>query len=135
VSWLKEEGDWVRRGDELCEIETDKAVTRLESAAEGVLLRTLVPPDTEVLEGSEIAWVGKPGEEIPQSQPDAVPATPSVTDSYKDTKRGEGPEASPLVRNLARKLKVDLKSVEGTGPGGRITKADVENYAAGQASS
>ena len=65
IKWLKQEGDMVKRGDILCEVQTDKAVTELESAAQGVLLRQVVAEDTDVKVGDVIAYVGEPGEKIP----------------------------------------------------------------------
>ncbi len=125
VRWLIEEGQSVRRGQPIAEMETDKAATELESVAEGVLLKQMVPEDTEVGEGSVIAYVGEPGESVPvaeapeEEEPGREPkpsAAPEV---------GERPRVSPVVRNLARKLEVNLGAVEGTGRGGTITREDV----------
>lgn len=65
LKWLKNPGDAVKRGDLLCEIETDKATTDLESIAQGTLLKQLVQADTEVEVGAIIAYVGDPDEVIP----------------------------------------------------------------------
>jgi len=108
VRWLKSEGDRVMRGETLCEVETDKAVVELESIAEGVLLKRLVEADTEVLQGVVIAYVGKPGENVPDTE---VP-TPDVA-------------VAPLIKNLAQREGIDLATIAGTGPGGRITREDV----------
>ena len=64
VKWLKEEGDAVKKGDALCELETDKAATELESFVEGVLLQQLVEADSEIEIGTVIAYIGQEGEEI-----------------------------------------------------------------------
>ncbi len=111
VFWLVDEGQPVRRGQPIAEVETDKASTELESAAEGVLLKQMVAEDTEVGEGTVIAYVGEAGESIPEP---------------KARKR---PRAAPVVKNLARKLGVDLDAVEGTGRGGMITREDVTGTA------
>ena len=65
VAWLKQEGEPVKRGEPLCEVETDKATDQLESVAAGVLLRQAVPAMTEVRTGTVIAYIGSPGEAIP----------------------------------------------------------------------
>ena len=65
LKWLKKEGDTVKRGDLLCEVQTDKATTELESVAQGTLLKCLVEEETEVSVGTVIAYVGEPGEVIP----------------------------------------------------------------------
>jgi len=59
LSWLKEEGDLIKRGESLCEVETDKATSELESVAEGILLRQLVPAGSTVTSGEVIAYIGK----------------------------------------------------------------------------
>ena len=59
IKWLKKEGDEVKRGDPLCEVQTDKAVVELESVAQGVLLRRVVAEDSEVTVGDVIAYVGQ----------------------------------------------------------------------------
>ena len=66
VKWLKNEGDDVKRGDLLCEVETDKATTELQSIAQGVLLKQVVGEDTDVFVGDVIAFVGQPGESLPE---------------------------------------------------------------------
>ncbi|MFC1677697.1 biotin/lipoyl-containing protein [Planctomycetota bacterium] len=66
TKWLKEVGQEVKRGDFLCEVQTDKANTELESVAKGVLLKQVVAVDAEVKVGDTIAFVGEPGEEVPQ---------------------------------------------------------------------
>ena len=66
LKWLKQEGDEVNRGDVLCEVQTDKAATELESIAKGVLLKQLFAVDAEIPAGTVIAYIGKPGETPPQ---------------------------------------------------------------------
>ena len=66
IKWLKEVGQEVNRGDFLCEVQTDKATTELESIAKGILLKQVVPADTDVKVGDIIAYIGEPGEEVPQ---------------------------------------------------------------------
>ena len=125
VEWLKQEGDPVGRGEALCEVETDKATEELESVAEGVLLRQVVPAGSEITSGTIIAYIGSPGESIPEPET-AAPVQLDKSDGQ------EGPPAHdvvpgvpPVIRNLAKRMGVDLASVSGTGPRGRITREDV----------
>ena len=64
IKWLKKEGETVKKGDALCELETDKATTELESFVEGILLRQLVEAGSEIEIGTTIAYIGQEGEEI-----------------------------------------------------------------------
>jgi pyruvate dehydrogenase E2 component (dihydrolipoamide acetyltransferase) len=73
VAWLKQEGDCVKRGEPLCEVETDKATDQLESVAAGVLLRQVVPAKTEVRSGTIIAYIGSAGEVIPDETASPTP--------------------------------------------------------------
>ena len=66
LKWLKQEGDAVKRGDPLCEVETDKATTELESVAQGTFLKSVVEENSEVTVGTVIAYVGAPGEAVPE---------------------------------------------------------------------
>jgi pyruvate dehydrogenase E2 component (dihydrolipoamide acetyltransferase) len=142
--WRKGEGDPVHRGDVLAEIETDKATMELEAYDDGVLERHLVAPGTTVPIGQPIAVIGdgtatvsSPGP--PQAEPaQAVPppaAAPAPTPPAPTTPApgppAAGPPAavrtSPLARALAREHGIDLSTVTGTGPGGRIVRADVQS--------
>ena len=123
ISWLKDEGERVSRGEPLCEVETDKATSDLESVAEGTLLKQLVAPGTEIEQGTIIAYVGQRGEEVPAE-------TGVEVKNSTDTLKPEGssprkPKIPPLIKNIALKEGVDLDNVIGTGPGGRITREDV----------
>ena len=132
LKWLKNVGDEVKRGDFLCEIETDKAVVELESVAEGVLLVQTVTAGNPLSEGTLIAWIGVAGEEIPEE----IPSKPEGEEKIQNSEAEQAPpvvnpasdkvKVPQLIRNLAKKLGVDLETVSGTGPGGRITKEDVE---------
>ena len=64
LKWLKNPGETVKRGDPLCEVETDKATTEIESIAQGTLLKQMIQPDTEVQVGTVIAYVGEAGETV-----------------------------------------------------------------------
>ncbi|TNF20587.1 MAG: pyruvate dehydrogenase complex dihydrolipoamide acetyltransferase [Rhodobacteraceae bacterium] len=139
--WLVKEGDAVSAGDLLAEIETDKATMEFEAVDEGVIGKLLVAEGTEgVKVNTAIAVLlddGEPAEDIaaPSSGPDgpssepAAPATeapaPSAPPAPK-TPKGARIFASPLARRIAADKGLDLATIDGTGPRGRIVKADVE---------
>ena len=146
VRWLKSVGDEVSLGDAVAEIETDKAVVEFESTAEGVLLELLVEEGTTVAVGESIATVGAEGEALAADGDDADESAEAVAEepSEPDAEDAPGAEedeseadaiplpaspsevrASPIARRLAAERGVDLNTVEGTGPGGRILRSDV----------
>ena len=131
LTWRVNEGQPVKRGDILADIETDKAVAELESTAEGVLLRHVVKAGVVAGMGEVLAYVGQPGESLPESgvvpTPAGTPAPVSTAAHTPQASPGAGPrpQVSPMVRNLAARLGVDLALVHGTGAGGIITRDDV----------
>jgi pyruvate/2-oxoglutarate dehydrogenase complex dihydrolipoamide acyltransferase (E2) component len=132
LSWRVKEGDVVKRGEVLADIETDKAVAELESTAEGVLLKLVVNAGETAAVGDILAYVGMPGEAVGNRVETGAPAaapSPAIATAGSSTLGGQdGPSArvSPIVRNLAAKLNVDLSRVKGTGAGGVITREDVQ---------
>ena len=112
VSWLKTEGEQVRRGDMLLEVETDKAVVEVEAAADGLLAGVTAKPGDVIQVGKTIAWLLKPGESVPSEAPTTV-ATGRTT------------RISPKARRLAQDKGVDLSRVTGSGPGGEILAEDI----------
>jgi pyruvate dehydrogenase E2 component (dihydrolipoamide acetyltransferase) len=125
VRWLKKEGDIVNRGDFLCEIETDKATSELESIAEGTILKIMVPEGTELEQGTVIAYIGNKGETVPDTKAEAALAMGTNSSENSIGPQIVSTNVPPLIRNLAKNLGVDIGSVTGTGPGGRVTKEDV----------
>jgi pyruvate dehydrogenase E2 component (dihydrolipoamide acetyltransferase) len=138
LAWRVREGERVKRGEVLAEIETDKAVAELESTAEGVLLRHAVKAGDPARTGDVLAYVGQPGEPLPDQtttgpETDAAHAGGIAPASAKAERPSALPRpepgaptrVSPLVRNLAAKLGVDLAALSGTGTGGVITREDV----------
>ncbi len=135
VKWLKRDGDPVKTGETLAEVETDKAVMDLVARADGVLRQVAAAEGQTVAVGSVVAVIAAPGEAIiaaAASAPKPTPAPPSGS-----AERGAVPsaavpadatrvKASPLARRIAKEAGVDLKLVTGTGPGGRVTKRDLE---------
>ncbi len=146
LQWLKKVGDEIAVGDELVEIETDKANMAYESDVTGQLTEILVQEGETVVIGTPIAVVGDSGEGqgAPVAGPVAAVEEPagggsaSVLDPSTSTPPAEAtqaddghrPKASPLARRIAKEQGLDLTQLEGSGPGGRIVKADVEKAAA-----
>lgn len=143
VRWLKSEGDVVKAGQVLAEIETDKATMEVEAVDEGTLARIIVPAGTEgVSVNSLIALLLEDGEEassldafvggaVPAAAPQAAaeipaPAAPAATLVSATKDSGNRLFASPLARRIAEQNQIDLNTVSGSGPRGRIVKADVE---------
>jgi len=146
LKWLKADGESVSRGDPLAEIETDKATLTYEADGAGVLTIVVAAGETLPI-GSVIARLddgGADGEPQPAKAPAAPeapaapaaqperPATPPPEPAPGDAPAALGPspagrvKASPLARRIAREQQIDLHRVAGTGPGGRVVKADVE---------
>ena len=148
IKWLKAEGDEVARGDELVEIETDKATMTYEADTDGVLQIVAAEGDTlpvgEVIArlngGSGAAGASGDGRQASEgAEPEAAPAPPPEPEPEPEPEAaapapqgngGERVKASPIARRMARDKGLDLSSLSGTGPGGRIVKADVEGAAA-----
>lgn len=125
VGWLKKEGEYVKRGEPLCEVETDKAVIELESVAEGVLLKQLTPADTEIDQGTIIAYIGRAGEAVPDLAQAGPPAQQSKAEAKTTPAHANDAKVPLIIRNLARRFGVDVSKLTGTGAGGRITREDV----------
>ncbi|MCH8939691.1 MAG: 2-oxo acid dehydrogenase subunit E2, partial [Chloroflexi bacterium] len=140
VQWLKAEGDQISLGDEIAEIETDKAIIPMPSVGSGTLLKIVVPEGDTVPVGQLIAVLGKPGEDISASLAQAA-STPAPTNlsatptseakpaQAPPPSESDGVRASPLAKKLAAQKGVDISMVTGTGPGGRITESDVTAFA------
>jgi len=135
VKWLKRDGDPVKTGETLAEIETDKAVMDLVARADGVLRQVAAAEGQTVAVGSVVAVIAAPGEAITAAAASAPKPTPAPVSGSGE--RGSVPsaatpadatrvKASPLARRIAKEAGVDLKLVTGTGPGGRVTKRDLE---------
>ena len=137
VRWLKNEGDDVARGEIIAEIETDKAVVEFSPTTGGVLRRIVALEGAVVPVGQPIAVITDPGEVLPDDMAgpaattveEAAPAleTVAVEPAAAPPAPADSGEvrASPIARRLAREQGVDLASVTGSGPGGRIVESDV----------
>ncbi len=143
VKWHKREGDPVKTGETLAEVETDKAVMDLIARADGVLRQVAVAEGQTVPVGNVVATIAAPGEATgatpaPASRPGAAPAVGSGERGAVPVAAPVTPpdatrvKASPLARRIAKEAGVDLKLVTGTGPGGRVTKRDLETAGSGE---
>ncbi len=146
TKWLKGEGDKVASGDTLAEVETDKAVMELVARGDGVLRKIVVPEGKTVDVGSLVAVIGAADEDIASliaattPPPDAAPsngdtatdATASSTVAASPPSSGDADrvKASPVAKRIASDRRIDLSTVRGSGPGGRIIKRDVEGATA-----
>src|SRR5690349_16075408 len=154
VKWSKKEGDQVKTGDTLAEVETDKAVMELVARADGSLIKVVVQEGQTVPVGNIVAYIGAAGEKVdgagsresgvvrpapaaasaptpaPAPAPVATPA-PVPTGNVRLPAPDSRIKASPLARRIAQETGVDLGSVVGSGPGGRVIKKDVESRESG----
>ncbi len=147
VRWLKEEGDAVSMGEPICTVQTDKAELEVESTAEGVLRKQLVPPDDFVEVKTPIAFVGTADEPLPEvprrASPDhasesASPAAPGASapspppaGTVEAPANGGRQAVSPRARATAAALHVDPSQIAGSGAGGRVMEQDVLRFSQG----
>lgn len=151
VTWNKEPGDTIEKGEVVAEIESDKATLELETQVGGTILELLAKEGDVVPIGGNLAIVGEEGEDIsgmisdvkkaPQKEEisladelEAKPAQEEKPVAAASTTSGVFPggvKASPVARRVAQEQGIDLQQVNGSGPGGRIVKADVEKFASG----
>ena len=148
AKWLKKEGDKVKSGDVLAEIETDKATMEVEAIDEGTLGKILVAEGTDdVLVNAPIAIILGEGEKLgdlpkaasaPAAKPAAAPAAaaaPTAAPSSAPQPKADGSRifASPLAKRIAKQKGIDLAALKGSGPHGRVVLKDVENAKPGAA--
>ena len=146
VRWYKQEGETVDRGEVIADIETDKATVEFEAYTGGVLGRIVAQEGIAVPVGNLIAIITEPGEAVPDvaaapaapaAPPATAPAAPPAPAPASEPAPAAAPapasadgqvRASPIARRLARERGIDISLVVGTGPNGRITERDIENY-------
>ena len=125
VAWIKQEGDRIKKGEPLLTVETDKVTMDIESPGTGILAGVCAVPDQVVLVTDIIAYLLQPGETLP----DTVPTSVLPVGEGALLQRSEGQRtgvATPVARRIAAEHGVNLDTIAGTGPGGRVSKADVE---------
>jgi pyruvate dehydrogenase E2 component (dihydrolipoamide acetyltransferase) len=155
VNWIVKEGDAVKAGDMICEIETDKATMELENFEDGIVLKILVPEGGQAAVGAPMVIVGEKGEALPdlpepaaapvkEAPKKAAPAPEKKVETAPAPEKSKAPKpslpkapvasssssdsrisASPLARKIAKTNGIPLERVKGTGPNGRITKDDI----------
>jgi len=145
VEWLAKPGDAVRAGQPLAVVETAKAATELPAPVDGTLLRIVAAPGTEVPlegllaliatpEGAAQAAAAKEGRDAPTATASAVPAAPAPASVAEALVAPEGwTLATPIARRLAREAGLDLATLRGSGPGGRVQERDVRDALAAKA--
>jgi len=123
VAWLVDEGASVSAGDIIAQIETDKATMDLEVWHDGVLLKQVLKEGDQTTTGALVAVLGQKGEDC-----EAILHKYGAfsSDTVAGPERAERVKASPLARRLAKEKNIDLSTVDGTGPGGRITREDID---------
>ena len=129
--WLVAEGQEIAEDDPLVEVQTDKTTVEIPSPAAGTVTRILVEEGKVVPVGTVLVVIGgEPDGDQPRAEPAPEVAAPASTEGQALRPSRESPvRATPLVRRLAQELHVDLGSLEGTGPQGRVTEADVRRAA------
>lgn len=150
--WLKKEGDAVKQGEAIAEVDTEKATVEIQSFGSGVLQKILVAAGNDIPVGTVIGIVGAPGEKMstPPASPTPIGASsippPAMSKGIEalipptQTIHSAGPKgdgwikASPLARRIAEIERVALEDIAGTGPEGRITEKDVKSFIAQRAS-
>ncbi|MBN2548328.1 MAG: 2-oxo acid dehydrogenase subunit E2 [Anaerolineales bacterium] len=146
VRWVISEGDKVVKGAILAEIETDKATVEVESPYDGVVVRHIVPQGEVVPVNTPIAVIAAPGEEVDlnallgETSPAKSKPAPEQAAAAVESPAPAAPieagaqlgsiKASPLARRMAQDTGIDLRQVRGSGPGGRITKKDIQAFIA-----
>lgn len=136
LNWFKKEGELVRAGEPLFEVETDKVALEVNAAASGTVLKILAEAGTTAPLSEVIAYIGEPGEMVaedqtppPVKEEDAIASPPQpeagVGPAEPLTNGEERLKVSGLARRLAREQGVDISTLQGTGPQGRIVEADI----------
>jgi pyruvate dehydrogenase E2 component (dihydrolipoamide acetyltransferase) len=143
VSWKKQAGEQVKRGEMLLEVETDKAVVEIEAAGDGILGGVTAKEGDVVPVGQTIAWLLKPGEQPPTSvaaaqtgrKMDSAPAAAAAAaaPAPPEPVSAAGAKISPKARRLAREHGVDITRLRGSGPGGEILAEDIMKASASAA--
>lgn len=140
INWFKKEGEVVKAGETLFSVETDKVVIDVEAEAGGTLIKILIPAGQAVPITTVIAYLGQPGEKIPEAPaPAETTASRNAQTEPAPVLKREGRVSdisiplsiSPLARRLARENQIDLTGVIGSGPQGRIVEADIKKLIRG----
>ena len=120
VEWSKKEGDPVKKGETILVVETDKVTMDVECPATGIIAGIRGEPGESIPVTEIIGYVLKPGEALPESKAPEVEKQPPAVES-------KAAEATPVAKRMAEEAGIDVANIQGTGPGGKVTKTDVEN--------
>lgn len=133
--WLKQEGDWVAAGEDLVEIETEKASVQIPSPASGILQGILKESEEFATVGEVIASIqpsDQPSSPNPASEQSPEPETQATSPQASAVETGPAKFVMPAAQRLADENGLDVKSIPASGPGGRLLKEDVQTYLANQ---
>ena len=136
LSWSKSEGDPVKKGEPLLEVESEKVTLEIEAPASGVLVKIISPKGSKVSITQVVAVIAAEGEDVPESYERAAPDASETTetalseDASTPERKPDHIRAAPLARRIAKQHGIDLSLVEPTGPHGTVMKKDVEAYLA-----
>ncbi|MDX9866262.1 MAG: 2-oxo acid dehydrogenase subunit E2 [Anaerolineaceae bacterium] len=125
VEWTKQEGDPVKKGEIILVVETDKVTMDVECPATGIIAGMRGEPGEQIPVTEIIGYVLQPGEELPA-------AKTSEAKQQAPAEESKGSEATPVAKRMAEEAGLDVAAIQGTGPGGKVTKTDVENALVGE---
>ena len=147
VSWLKQEGESVAEKESLLDIETEKLSYSVEAPASGVILKRLADEGEKYPVSAVLGYIGKPGENAPETPASAIAKESPASDETRaetsafsasassaaivlpgNAENGARIFISPVAKKMAIEQRIDIRLIKGTGPNGRIVKADVESY-------
>ncbi len=129
AAWLKKEGETVKKGEAIAEIETDKTTIQIEAFQGGTLIAINVPAGGKVPVGSVIGLIGDAGEKVTTApKAGAISSSAPAVQTSAPSQASASADATPVAKRMAEENGVDLSKVKGTGEGGRITKGDVESH-------
>ena len=129
IKWLKKEGDAVKKGEPLVEVESSKVNAEVESSADGYLIKISADEGQVIKVGAIIAYVGNKDESIDVEENAPSEEKSSLVENNAPKTEKLKVQVTPIARRVAKELKVVLENVTGTGPNGRITEDDVRSYA------
>tara|TARA_B100000941_G_scaffold289963_2_gene270618 strand:- start:392 stop:1537 length:1146 start_codon:yes stop_codon:yes gene_type:complete len=138
IKWLKKEGDQVKKGEPLVEVESSKVNAEVESLEDGFLIKINADEGEVVRVGGILAYVGEKGETVEaekEESADQAKEKPPVSENNTATNQRLKVQVTPIARRVAKDLNISLDEVLGTGPNGRITEDDVRNHASKESSS
>lgn len=134
IEWRKKGGDWVKKGEILYILETEKVTFEVEAPESGILSEVMAKAGDVLAVGTIVAFILQPGEEVPEIPTrvkikirESMSPTPKTdaAEEFEGAKETAAVKASPLAKRIAKEQNIDLSRIKGTGPDGRIIKEDV----------